>query len=794
MDVYLEDSSRGRNFLMIDQFKFHKKLVLKSGVVKWVCDRYGNHKGRCKAICYTEGETTVIKEGTFEHNHGPDIKKYSRHIIANSCKRKASNSPFEKPEKLIKKEIESSAVSAENISKHDLSIIRKAMWYERKKKLKSLPKSYKDIQEPLILLCKGRMKTLQDHTVLNTSPHQCVQNTAEIEVAMAQHACQRRAREDMTTPVNKIFKEEFGHLVNKGDLAIEVPKYTNVKTNLCKIRRKALGTAQNPQTSEIVLDEDLLVTFNANQEVDGQLDGKSTSLSATKAKKLSKKVETQNPGADGGPSTSASVPQFPIPDFSASSTISDLNLSEPSTSADNSQSTPLEPSASVSGTGYTPSESPPIQVPELYESRMYISPTPMLFEEDMPASQDADGESGPTQTTSVADATPEPTESTSTVKVKPIETLQSKDMFGRESEQATENETAKVDISVKSLESAIKRLESVSNKLAATSNFDSYDQFGKYISSVLRGLPKKKVVSLKQKIITEVMQALSQEEGSGAKNTQTSKNRADTDSISKNCANNTPVITLPTVSQPTFGGPVMYAQLLPQVFEPQVPFSTNVANPSIVNVMTANTFKPPDIATIQPSPIISESLGGQTPFSTSQRSRGRPRKRSGPPETYTNKKMAPDDRTALTMASEMKTTSVNSADELNMYQLSSGSQQESHSQDRLQESPQVGEMEGTTNVENLNSSQLEYEIDIEEGNELAKIKLDSNDSFETVLCEGSSGLYIKEEPPEPDSLTTSQAVTSPVNCHLCSERLMSREHLQEHFCSAHSGVNQSQGT
>ncbi|XP_054273611.1 mucin-2-like isoform X13 [Macrosteles quadrilineatus] len=547
----------------------------------------------------------------------------------------------------------------------------------------------------------------------------------------------------------------------------------------------------------------------ANQEVDGQLDGKSTSLSATKAKKLSKKVETQNPGADGGPSTSASVPQFPIPDFSASSTISDLNLSEPSTSADNSQSTPLEPSASVSGTGYTPSESPPIQVPELYESRMYISPTPMLFEEDMPASQDADGESGPTQTTSVADATPEPTESTSTVKVKPIETLQSKDMFGRESEQATENETAKVDISVKSLESAIKRLESVSNKLAATSNFDSYDQFGKYISSVLRGLPKKKVVSLKQKIITEVMQALSQEEGSGAKNTQTSKNRADTDSISKNCANNTPVITLPTVSQPTFGGPVMYAQLLPQVFEPQVPFSTNVANPSIVNVMTANTFKPPDIATIQPSPIISESLGGQTPFSTSQRSRGRPRKRSGPPETYTNKKMAPDDRTALTMASEMKTTSVNpdftmapemnttsvnSADELNMYQLSSGSQQESHSQDRLQESPQVGEMEGTTNVENLNSSQLEYEIDIEEGNELAKIKLDSNDSFETVLCEGSSGLYIKEEPPEPDSLTTSQAVTSPVNCHLCSERLMSREHLQEHFCSAHSGVNQSQGT
>ncbi|XP_054273618.1 mucin-2-like isoform X19 [Macrosteles quadrilineatus] len=548
---------------------------------------------------------------------------------------------------------------------------------------------------------------------------------------------------------------------------------------------------------------------SANQEVDGQLDGKSTSLSATKAKKLSKKVETQNPGADGGPSTSASVPQFPIPDFSASSTISDLNLSEPSTSADNSQSTPLEPSASVSGTGYTPSESPPIQVPELYESRMYISPTPMLFEEDMPASQDADGESGPTQTTSVADATPEPTESTSTVKVKPIETLQSKDMFGRESEQATENETAKVDISVKSLESAIKRLESVSNKLAATSNFDSYDQFGKYISSVLRGLPKKKVVSLKQKIITEVMQALSQEEGSGAKNTQTSKNRADTDSISKNCANNTPVITLPTVSQPTFGGPVMYAQLLPQVFEPQVPFSTNVANPSIVNVMTANTFKPPDIATIQPSPIISESLGGQTPFSTSQRSRGRPRKRSGPPETYTNKKMAPDDRTALTMASEMKTTSVNpdftmapemnttsvnSADELNMYQLSSGSQQESHSQDRLQESPQVGEMEGTTNVENLNSSQLEYEIDIEEGNELAKIKLDSNDSFETVLCEGSSGLYIKEEPPEPDSLTTSQAVTSPVNCHLCSERLMSREHLQEHFCSAHSGVNQSQGT
>ncbi|XP_054273608.1 mucin-2-like isoform X10 [Macrosteles quadrilineatus] len=655
--------------------------------------------------------------------------------------------------------------------------------------------------------CVARLYTDESENVLlqvfNDHNHE---KTDKIEREKFCNTVKIKATTDLTEKPSELIRKDLTATGTTSDCLTE-KDIILARRALYRVRR--CTRARSPGAVADI-NEGLSPTFiSANQEVDGQLDGKSTSLSATKAKKLSKKVETQNPGADGGPSTSASVPQFPIPDFSASSTISDLNLSEPSTSADNSQSTPLEPSASVSGTGYTPSESPPIQVPELYESRMYISPTPMLFEEDMPASQDADGESGPTQTTSVADATPEPTESTSTVKVKPIETLQSKDMFGRESEQATENETAKVDISVKSLESAIKRLESVSNKLAATSNFDSYDQFGKYISSVLRGLPKKKVVSLKQKIITEVMQALSQEEGSGAKNTQTSKNRADTDSISKNCANNTPVITLPTVSQPTFGGPVMYAQLLPQVFEPQVPFSTNVANPSIVNVMTANTFKPPDIATIQPSPIISESLGGQTPFSTSQRSRGRPRKRSGPPETYTNKKMAPDDRTALTMASEMKTTSVNpdftmapemnttsvnSADELNMYQLSSGSQQESHSQDRLQESPQVGEMEGTTNVENLNSSQLEYEIDIEEGNELAKIKLDSNDSFETVLCEGSSGLYIKEEPPEPDSLTTSQAVTSPVNCHLCSERLMSREHLQEHFCSAHSGVNQSQGT
>lgn len=65
MDVHLEGTCKGRNFLLVDKYKFHKKSVLKSGVVKWVCDRNKDRKFKCTAICYTEGKLVNIILGFY---------------------------------------------------------------------------------------------------------------------------------------------------------------------------------------------------------------------------------------------------------------------------------------------------------------------------------------------------------------------------------------------------------------------------------------------------------------------------------------------------------------------------------------------------------------------------------------------------------------------------------------------------------------------------------------------------------------------------------------------------------
>ena len=73
-------------------------------------------------------------------------------------------------------------------------------------------------------------------------------------------SAKKRVREEIASPVSRIFQEEIAKLYNKGyDLVAETPTYESVKSVLCRERRKVLGTLQNPTTcNEIEFPDELL--------------------------------------------------------------------------------------------------------------------------------------------------------------------------------------------------------------------------------------------------------------------------------------------------------------------------------------------------------------------------------------------------------------------------------------------------------------------------------------------------------------------------------------------------------
>lgn len=68
------------------------------------------------------------------------------------------------------------------------------------------------------------------------------------------------------------------------------------------------------------------------------------------------------------------------------------------------------------------------------------------------------------------------------------------------------SEKNSMDYEIKNLKYFVEKLEIVTNKL--TDLDDNYDHFGRYISLLLKGLPLKKVLYLKQKIVSDVLRSV----------------------------------------------------------------------------------------------------------------------------------------------------------------------------------------------------------------------------------------------------------------------------------------------
>ena len=90
----------------------------------------------------------MILGGRFEHNHAEeDDRTLERQVLRQTCKKKATEEPCEKPYKLIISEVEKNQNS--ELLPQDVRAVRQAVYRERRKTQPKLPKSRSETLEIL---------------------------------------------------------------------------------------------------------------------------------------------------------------------------------------------------------------------------------------------------------------------------------------------------------------------------------------------------------------------------------------------------------------------------------------------------------------------------------------------------------------------------------------------------------------------------------------------------------------------------------------------------------------------
>lgn len=132
-------SEKGKELLLVNNYKFCKDTLHKNGNQPWRCV---NKSSKCPAKVLTAGND-VILSSKLEHNHQPD-STLLRQITSNNLKRKAVENINERPIKLIRQELKK--VSAD-IAIEDIDRIRKSMYHARREQPPALPKTRNEIHE-----------------------------------------------------------------------------------------------------------------------------------------------------------------------------------------------------------------------------------------------------------------------------------------------------------------------------------------------------------------------------------------------------------------------------------------------------------------------------------------------------------------------------------------------------------------------------------------------------------------------------------------------------------------------
>lgn len=128
---------RGRDLLVVNGHKFRYINQRTDGNVRWRCC-----KKQCTATLLMTTDNSILKN-TGEHNHLVDsVQKVDRQVIRENCKRKATNYISTRPIKIIRNELMNYVSTS--LDHNDIILVRKAMYYERRKNFPTFPTSLED--------------------------------------------------------------------------------------------------------------------------------------------------------------------------------------------------------------------------------------------------------------------------------------------------------------------------------------------------------------------------------------------------------------------------------------------------------------------------------------------------------------------------------------------------------------------------------------------------------------------------------------------------------------------------
>jgi hypothetical protein len=147
MDIKIISSIRGKNMLVVENYKFSFHKIIKStNESLWKCvDR------KCKCTIRTLGEPNssnfVVTKSNRDHCHLANLVSLNRQMISASCKRKAVEDLAEKPAKIIKKPMKENLPSM--ITNTDPEYVRKNIYNARRKFFPLIPKSVGEVHRIL---------------------------------------------------------------------------------------------------------------------------------------------------------------------------------------------------------------------------------------------------------------------------------------------------------------------------------------------------------------------------------------------------------------------------------------------------------------------------------------------------------------------------------------------------------------------------------------------------------------------------------------------------------------------
>jgi len=138
-------SERGNMLLCLNNFKYYKQIILKSGEEKWRCENK-----KCSAVLKTinSGENRLITFQRTEHTHDASTENnLQRQVLSTGAKRKAIENNCEAPRKIIKHALDENSLDGNNstIQVRDVNYAKRNLYNARRKIIPKIPKNSFDV-------------------------------------------------------------------------------------------------------------------------------------------------------------------------------------------------------------------------------------------------------------------------------------------------------------------------------------------------------------------------------------------------------------------------------------------------------------------------------------------------------------------------------------------------------------------------------------------------------------------------------------------------------------------------